>query len=140
MGGLLVLSADPGEALGAATKQYVDTGLSAKQNSLGFTAVNKAGDTLTGNLGLAALTTLGLGTYTPAEEATLTAALSAGDIGKTWYSDGVVKYWNGTAAKRAGAYVLCSQKDGKQVLICVSEITDNPQLAEQIFSTFKWLK
>jgi hypothetical protein len=36
------------------------------------------------------------------------------------------------------AYVLCSEKDGKTVLVCVTEITDNPTLAEQIFRTFKW--
>lgn len=54
MTGLLVLSADPATALGAATKQYVDTGLATKQTSLGFTPVNKAGDTMTGALTLAA--------------------------------------------------------------------------------------
>ncbi|MDD4286870.1 MAG: hypothetical protein PHN33_00790 [Candidatus Peribacteraceae bacterium] len=36
------------------------------------------------------------------------------------------------------AYVLCSEKDGKRVLICISQITDNPALAEQIFMTFRW--
>src|SRR5205814_8742124 len=35
-------------ALGAATKQYVDNGLAAKQAALGFTPVNIAGDTMTG--------------------------------------------------------------------------------------------
>jgi len=53
MSGLLVLSADPSAALGAATKQYVDTGLSNKQNTLAFTPLNKAGDTMTGVLNLA---------------------------------------------------------------------------------------
>jgi len=50
MTGLLVLSGDPSVALGAATKQYVDTGLSNKQNSLGYTPLNIAGDTMTGSL------------------------------------------------------------------------------------------
>jgi len=36
------------------------------------------------------------------------------------------------------AYALCSEKDGKRVLICISQMTDNPQLAEEIFRTFRW--
>lgn len=36
------------------------------------------------------------------------------------------------------AYVLCSEKDGKTVLICVSQVTDNPDLARKIFETFRW--
>lgn len=36
------------------------------------------------------------------------------------------------------AYVLCSEKDGKRVLICISQVTNNPDLAEQIFKTFRW--
>jgi len=35
-------------------------------------------------------------------------------------------------------YVLCSEKDGKTVVICLNEMTDNPSLAEQIFFTFRW--
>jgi len=38
----------------------------------------------------------------------------------------------------AQAYAFCSEKDGKTVLICISQVTDNPELAEQIFSTFQW--
>lgn len=37
-------------------------------------------------------------------------------------------------------YAFCSQKDGKTVVICISQMTDNPELAEEIFSTFKWLE
>lgn len=37
------------------------------------------------------------------------------------------------------AYVLCSEKDGKTVLICISQATDNPALAEEIFKTFRWI-
>ncbi len=37
------------------------------------------------------------------------------------------------------AYAFCSQKEEKTVLICISQMTDNPKLAEEIFSTFKWL-
>jgi hypothetical protein len=36
--------------LGATTKQYVDSGLGTKQNSLGYIPVNQAGDTMTGTL------------------------------------------------------------------------------------------
>lgn len=38
------------------------------------------------------------------------------------------------------AYSLCSEKDGKTVVICISQMTDNPQLAEDIFKTFRWTK
>ena len=37
------------------------------------------------------------------------------------------------------AYVMCSEKNGKQVIICVSQATDNPEMAKQIFESFKWL-
>ncbi|MEO7165269.1 MAG: hypothetical protein ABI041_20285, partial [Bdellovibrionia bacterium] len=100
MSGLLVLSADPSGALGAATKQYVDT----KQANLGFTPVNRAGDTLTGNLRFAATTTLGLGSYSNGQESTLIGSLSAADIGMTWYNtnSNFIKYWNGTIAQTLG--------------------------------------
>ena len=104
MSGLLLLSGDPSASLGAATKQYVDTGLGTKQNGLGYTPLNKAGDTLSGNLGMAVSTTLGLGAYTTLQESTLTSTLSAGDIGKTWYNStgNVIKYWDGSAAQSLG--------------------------------------
>jgi hypothetical protein len=38
----------------------------------------------------------------------------------------------------ASVYALCSEKDGKTVVICISQMTDNPQLAEEIFKTFRW--
>lgn len=41
----------------------------------------------------------------------------------------------GSAAHR---YAFCSEKDGKTVVICISQMTDNPELAEEIFSTFRW--
>jgi len=52
MTGLLVLSRDPQLVMEAATKQYVDTGLSSKQVSLGYNPVNRAGDSMTGGLTL----------------------------------------------------------------------------------------
>lgn len=48
-------------------------------------------------------------------------------------------YENNHVYDGVGAYVLCSEKGEKTVLICISQMTDNPQLAEEIFSTFKWL-
>jgi len=48
MTGLLLLSADPAAPLGAATKQYVD----AAALTLSTGKVSKAGDTMTGNLGI----------------------------------------------------------------------------------------
>lgn len=55
MTGELTLSSSlPTAALSAASKGYVDTGLATKQASLGFTPVNKAGDTMAGTLTLQA--------------------------------------------------------------------------------------
>lgn len=48
--GALTLPANPQNPLEASTKQYVDTGLAAKQNTLGFVPLNKAGDTATGDI------------------------------------------------------------------------------------------
>lgn len=36
------------------------------------------------------------------------------------------------------AYALCSEREGKRVVVCVQQMTDNPKLAEEIFSTFHW--
>jgi hypothetical protein len=38
----------------------------------------------------------------------------------------------------AAAYALCSQKNEKTVIICISQATDNPTLAKEIFETFRW--
>ncbi len=38
------------------------------------------------------------------------------------------------------SYALCSEKDEKAIFICIMQVTDNPALAEQIFSTFRWIK
>lgn len=39
-----------------------------------------------------------------------------------------------------GRYVLCSEHEDKTIRVEVNQITDNPQLAEEIFSTFRWTK
>lgn len=36
------------------------------------------------------------------------------------------------------AYAFCSEKDGKAVVICIQQNTDNPALAEEVFRSFKW--
>ena len=70
MTGALILNANPTAALGAATKQYVDTGVSAAQttaNAAAATAngkVSKTGDTMTGALILNANPTAALGAAT----------------------------------------------------------------------------
>ncbi len=35
-------------------------------------------------------------------------------------------------------YGFCSEKDKRTVVICVNEMQDNPELAKQIFETFRW--
>ena len=72
-----------------------------KQNALGFTPVNKAGDTMTGNLILSANTSLGLGQLVTAQETTLIGTLSAADKGRTWFNTSTNKmmYWDGTTAQ-----------------------------------------
>lgn len=64
--------------------------------ALGYTPVNKAGDAMTGSLGL--------GNYTNATETTLITGWGAGDKGKTWFNttSNQVKYWDGSAAVALG--------------------------------------
>lgn len=50
------------------------------------------------------------------------------------------EYWQNTGIERSAAYVLCSEKDGKTVVICITQMTDNPAIAKQIFETFRWTK
>ena len=48
--------------------------------------------------------------------------------------------WERSPQRGQGYYALCSEHDGKQVLICISQVTDNPTLAKQIFDSFRWTK
>jgi hypothetical protein len=59
--------------------------------ALGFTPLNKAGDTMTGSLGLNSV-------------ATDPTGLTAGDKGKVWFNSvsNQVKYWDGSAAQALG--------------------------------------
>lgn len=53
--------------------------------------------------------------------------------------------WANIVCKKEGTpapqeiYVLCAEKDEKTVVICINQMTDNPQLAEEIFKTFRWI-
>ncbi|MBS1971576.1 MAG: hypothetical protein JSU04_14795, partial [Bdellovibrionales bacterium] len=61
-------------------------------SSLGYTPVNKAGDTMSGSLMLAAGQYLGLG-----------SGSTAGTVaGQMWYDSGVIKYFDGTTVKSLG--------------------------------------
>lgn len=39
-----------------------------------------------------------------------------------------------------GAYAFCSEKNDKRVVICISQQTDDPALAEEIFKSFRWVE
>jgi hypothetical protein len=39
-----------------------------------------------------------------------------------------------------GAYALCSQRGDKTVVICLQQMKDDPKMAEEIFSTFRWIE
>lgn len=71
MTGLLTLAnATLTSGLNATPKSYVDSGLATKQNNLGFTPVNKAGDTNVGPLSLNGALTLPQNPQNPLEAAT----------------------------------------------------------------------
>ena len=36
------------------------------------------------------------------------------------------------------SYALCSEKGGRQVFICIQQVTDDPALANSILDTFRW--
>ena len=46
----------------------------------------------------------------------------------------------GIYAKTRAAYAFCSEKDDKTVVICISQMTKNEELATKIFDSFKWTK
>ncbi len=49
-------------------------------------------------------------------------------------------FWSkGCGGLGGGAYTFCSEKDNKRVIICISQAKDNPTVAKQVFSTFRWL-
>lgn len=117
--GNLILGSDAVSSMGAASKQYVDgkflggvtsfnsrAGAIALQaldvtGALGFSPLNRSGDSGVGTLLLAPGKALGLGVYDSGSEAGLIASLGSMDVGKTWYSAPAkqVKYWDGTAVQ-----------------------------------------
>jgi hypothetical protein len=89
------------------------TTFNGKQDALGYTPVNRAGDSLSGGLNLggndiansgniqiAAAKTLGLGVY-----ATDPTGLTTADKGKTWFNSASkqIKYWDGSTVQVVGA-------------------------------------
>jgi hypothetical protein len=103
MTGPLVLSGDPTVALGAATRQYVDSGDALKLNLSGGTmagALNLGGNSISGLSTLTASGTLTAGGLTLAGNGVITAprvensasdpaAASAGNSGRLYYNTGV---------------------------------------------------
>lgn len=61
---------------------------------------------------------------------------SDGDLSPNCYTRSIY----GQAGPYSASYVLCSEKDGKTVFICMMQVQDNLALAEQIFSTFRWIE
>jgi hypothetical protein len=35
-------------------------------------------------------------------------------------------------------YGMCAKKNGETIVICLSQVTDNPEIAKQIFKSFQW--
>lgn len=62
------------------------------------------------------------------------------------FGEGDIPDWKHVVCKKDGTppptavYALCTEKNGKTVMVCIDEITDNPTLAEQIFSSFRWMQ
>jgi hypothetical protein len=90
-GELVLSSATPGGSLSAVPKTYVDTGLATKQNVLGYTPANKAGDTFTGAVVLNADPSVALGAATKqyvdaavAPKANLSGATFTGSVFLPW--------------------------------------------------------
>jgi hypothetical protein len=55
-------------------------------------------------------------------------------------SDEKAAAWRGEFRTERAAYALCSEKDGKTVVICISQMQDDPKLAQEIFETFRWVE
>ena len=98
------------------------TTFNIKQNALGFSPLNKAGDSMSGaldmngqaiinagNVTISTAKTLGLGIFDSATEATMVALLdstgaTSPDKGKTWFNSTTnqIKYWTGSTAQALG--------------------------------------
>ncbi|MCX6106232.1 MAG: hypothetical protein NTY08_10425, partial [Proteobacteria bacterium] len=88
------------------------TTFNAKQNALGFTPVNRAGDSMAGSLNLGGNDLANTGNISMAAAKTFLlsnnssdpSSLTAADAGKTWFSTATnqIKYWNGSSVLALG--------------------------------------
>jgi hypothetical protein len=88
------------------------TVLNGKQNALGFTPLNRAGDSMSGALNHSGFDITNTGNIQMAASKTLAlsansfdpAGLGATDVGKTWFNStsNQIKYWNGSSAVALG--------------------------------------
>lgn len=46
--------------------------------------------------------------------------------------------FEGTCKTKTATYAFCSVKEDKEVAICIQQMTDNQELAKQIFESFRW--
>lgn len=46
----------------------------------------------------------------------------------------------GTYDSGSHMYAFCSEKNDKRIAICLNQQNDDPEMAEEIFKTFKWTK
>jgi len=84
----------------------------AKQAALGYTPINKAGDTMSGSLNMGAQTLINVGSMALTAGSTLNlgtyasdpSGLVTGDKGKIWFNttSSLMKYWDGAAAQALG--------------------------------------
>ncbi len=47
-------------------------------------------------------------------------------------------YWTSGCNDGTAAYAFCAEKDGKAVAICIQQMTDDEEMARQIFESFHW--
>ena len=83
-----------------------------KQNALGFTPLNRAGDSMSGSLNSGGFDITNTGNIEMAASKTLALSnntsdpggLAASDVGRTWFNStsNQIKYWNGSAAVALG--------------------------------------
>jgi hypothetical protein len=63
------------------------------------------------------------------------------DLQELEKQEGYIAPFNTENVKCGGAphvYALCSRKNDRTVVICINQQQDNPELAKQIFETFRW--
>lgn len=48
-------------------------------------------------------------------------------------------YFDGTCKTEYATYAFCAEKDARRVVICMNQNKDNPELAKQVFESFRWV-